>query len=66
MGFGKIDGIYKNKDKIKSNSTQDKLSKDKKNAFMVTDLATIDIDYFDDKSIDCFRIKNIELEELKK
>ena len=66
MEFKNIDGIYKNIDKIKSKSTQDKLVKDKENAFMFRDLATIDINYFDDKNIDYFRIKNIELEELKK
>ncbi|MGL5591220.1 MAG: 5'-3' exonuclease [Mycoplasmoidaceae bacterium] len=66
LEFENIDGIYNNLDKIKSKATQEKLTQNKENAFMFRDLATIETNYFNDKSIEYFKIKNINYDELKK
>lgn len=66
LKFKNLESIYENIDFIESKSIKSKILSDKENAFLSKKLATILTDFFNDKSTDDFKSKEININELKK
>lgn len=63
--FGSLDGIYKNVDKIKSESVREKLTNGKKDAYLSQTLVTIRTDVKISNKIEDYHLKPVQKDELQ-